>query len=325
MLVHHLTSVDGEIVFDLDPDVAGAAVGRTYLREGVTAEHGAVLARAATYRAAIFEERVAGAAATIRPRLIDTEAETFDRLRDEVAPMAEAGRFALADERSSVARGIVAAMAAWFRGLEGRRIVVHGFDDLGAEVARLVVERGGHLAGVSTASGAIASGSGLDIDAVEATRADHGELFVTQLGLELHRTDEALDLAVDAAVLGGAVGTIDRETAERISAAVVVPSSDAPYAEAGLDVLRRRGIVALPDTVTTAGPTLEALAPRGLTDAEIAARADRLIGERIEGARSSKVDPYRYATTLADTFLTTWVPADHLPDGPAVLPTPSMP
>ncbi len=325
VLVHHLTSVDGEIAFDLDPDVVGTAVGRLYLREGATVDHAAVLARAATYRAALFEERVAGAAVTVRPRLIDTDSETLARLRAEVEPLTEAGRFALADEPASVARGVVAAMQAWFRTLDGRRVVVHGFDDLGAEIARLVVERGGILAGVSNASGAVASGSGLDPVVVDAARADHGDLFVTQLGLELHRSDEALDLAVDAIVVGGDVGALDREIAERVGAAVVVPSSDAPYAETGLDTLRRRGVVALPDMATTAGPALEAMAPRGLTAAEKAGRADRLIAERIEGARASKVDPFRYAATLAETFLTTWLPADQLPDGPAVLTTPSMP
>lgn len=325
MRVHHLTSVDGEVVHDLDPDTVPGAVARVYLRDGVTADDGGLLARAATYRAALFEERVPGAAVTVRPRLIDSEEETLGRVRDEIAPLAETERLTLASETTSVARGAVAALDGWLGGLDGRRVVIHGFDDVGSEVARAVVDRGGRLAGLSNTSGAIASGSGLDVSTIDEARATHGDLFVTALGLELHLPDELLDLSVDAIVVGGDVGVVDEDLALRVTASTVVPLSDAPFTEVGLDTLRRRRVVALPDTATTAGPMLEALAPRGLSDAERATRSDRLIHERIDGARRSKVDPLRYVTTLADTFLATWVPADIRPAAPAVRAAPTLP
>lgn len=309
MHLHHLTSVDGEIVWDVDPDVVAGAGGRVYLRDDLTIDHAATLAAAATDRAALFEERVAGAAATIRPRLIDTDDETLARFAAEIEPMIESDRFHPADESASPAHGIVAAMDAWFGGLEDRRVAIRGLDELGMAVAAAVVARGGRLVGVSNASGAVATGAGLDLDQLREARAVHGELFVAELGLELHLPDELFGLAVDAVVLGGGVGSLDAEIAGRIGAAVVVPSSDAIYAADGLDALRRRRIVPLPDIVTTAGPMLESSAPPGLTPDERRARAERLITDRIGGARRSKVDPIRYVETLADTFLTTWVPS----------------
>ncbi len=318
MHLHHLTSVDGEIVLDLDPDVVTGAVGRVYLREGITADDAALLARAATYRAALFEERVAGAAVTIRPRLIDSDEETLGRLRGEIEPLTASGRFVAAAESVDPARGAVAAVEAWFGGLDGRSIAVHGFDAGARGVAAEIVRRGGRLVGVSNTSGAVADASGLDLDRLMAEEEAHGSLFVTHLGLELHLPDELLGLAVDAVVLTGGVGSIDAEVAARVGAAVVVPTADAAYATSGLDRLRRRQIVPLPDVVTTAGPMLESSAPRGLSPAEKQARADRLIAERIDGARSSKVDPIEYATTLADTFLATWVPAEIRPTTHAI-------
>lgn len=325
MHVQHLTSVDGELVHDLDPETVDGAVARVHLRDGVTADDGGLLARAATYRAALFEERVPGAAVTVRPRLIDTPEETLARVHDELAPLEESGRLSLAAETTSVARGAVTALDAWLGGVAGRRVVIHGFDDLGSEIARAVVERGGRLAGLSTTSGAVASGAGLDPETVTQARAEHGDLFVTELGLELHLPAELLDLAVDAIVVGGGVGIVDDEFSRRVGASVVVPVTDAPFTETGLDTLRRRRIVALPDTATTAGPMLHALAPRGLSDDERSARAERLIHERMDGARRSKIDPLRYATTLADTFLATWVPAGIRPAEPAVRAAPTLP
>ncbi len=312
MHLQHLTSVDGEIVWDIDPDLVPGARGRVYLREGVTSDDGGRLARRATERAALFEERVAGAAATIRPRLIDTDDETLERFRAEVHPLADADRFRPVDEPASAAPGVVAALEAWFGGLGGRRVAISGLDDLGLSIADGIAERDGVVAGVSNASGAVATAGGLDPRELRASRAEHGELFVTELGLELHLPDELHGLAVDALVVGGRVGIVDRELAGVVGADVIVPTSDAAYTAEGLDGLRRRRIVPLPDIATTAGPMLEAAAPPGLTPAERTARAERLIADRIGGARLSKVDPVRYAETLAETFLATWVPADVL-------------
>lgn len=309
MHLQHLTSVDGEIVWDVDPAVVGGARGRVYLRDDVTVDHGARLARTATDRSALFEERVVGAAATIRPRLIDTEEDTLGRFRAEVRELETADRFHPVDEPSDPAPGVVAAMDSWFDGLAGRRIALVGVDALGLSIADLVVERGGRIVGVSNRSGSVATSAGLDPAELRSARARHGDLFVTEIGLELHLPDELLGLAVDAIVVGGGVGIVDRALAAAIGADVVVPTSDAPYTADGLHELRRRRIVPLPDLATTAGPMLEASAPPGLTPAERTARAERLIADRIGGARLSKVDPVRYVDTLAETFLATWVPA----------------
>ena len=308
MHLQHLTSVDGEIVWDVDPDVVAGARGRVYLREGLTVDDGARLARAATDRAALFEERVVGAAATIRPRLIDTVEETLARFRDEVGELEAADRFHPADEPADPAPGVVAAIDAWFDGLAGRRVALVGLDDLGLSVADSVVDRGGRVVGVSNRSGAVATSAGLDPRELRSARSAHGDLFITDLGLELHLPDELLGLAVDAILIGGGVGVVDRELAGVIGADVVVPTSDAAYTAGGLDELRRRRVVPLPDLATTAGPMLEASAPGGLTPAERTTRAERLIADRLGGARLSKVDPVRYVETLADTFATTWVP-----------------
>jgi glutamate dehydrogenase (NAD(P)+) len=91
--VHHLHSVDGEIVFDLDPDVVTTAAGGTRVADDVTVDELALLARAMTYKLATFEARMGGAKAGIRPRLLDSHAETLQRYCDEIRPMVEAARF----------------------------------------------------------------------------------------------------------------------------------------------------------------------------------------------------------------------------------------
>lgn len=348
-MVHHLTSVDGEIVFDIDPDVVGASAGGTRVADDVTVDEVALLARAMTYKFAVFEDRLGGAKAGIRPRLLDSHAETMARYCEEIRPMVESGRFAtgadlgtttadfapllpadasarvidarvgdVAFEELVTGRGVVAAAAAWLGGLEGRTVAVEGFGAVGGGVAREVQRQGGRLVAVSTVRGAVADGAGLDVDALFEARAEHGDEFVRHLDLEVHRPAELHGLAVDVLVPGARTGVYDTEVAATVQASVIAPAANVPYTAAGLEVLRRNGVAALADFVCNAGALLAYRSPPGLTPEEVLSRVDRLIAERVEAARHAKMDPIRHATVLADTFLATWVPEEHRPQGPAV-------
>lgn len=351
MLVHHLTSVDGEIVFDIDPEVAGTTAGGTRVADGVTVDEVALLARAMTYKFAAFEIRLGGAKAGIRPRLLDTHAETMERYCAEILPLVETQRFltgadlgtttadfdpllppgaaariidsdveGVAFEELITGRGVVAAAAAWFGGLERRTVAIEGFGAVGGGVAREVVRRGGRVVAVSTLAGAVADSTGLDVDALFEARAEHGDAFVTHLDLEVHRPAELHRLPVDVLVPGARTGVYTADLADEVQATVISPAANVPYTVKGLDRLRRNHVVALPDFVCNAGAVIAYQAPRGLTPDEVLGRADRLIGERIEAAKLAKMDPIRHATLLADTFLTTWIPDEHRPEGPAVAP-----
>ena len=351
MIVHHLTSVDGEIVFDIDPEVCGTAAGGTRAADDVTVDEVALLARAMTYKFAVFELRMGGAKAGIRPRLLDRHSETMARYCDEIRPLVESGRFRtaadlgtrsedfapLADvdappavmreviegipfEQLVTGRGVVSAAAAWLGGLDGRTVAIEGFGAVGGGVAREVHRRGGRLVAVSTLHGAVADGAGLDLDALFDARAEHGDRFVQHLGLEVHRPRELHGLAVDVLVPGARTGVYDAELAASVQASVIAPAANAPYTVGGLDVLRRNGVTALADFVCNGGAVLAYTAPRGLSATEVLARVDRLIGERVEDAKVARMDPIRHATTLADTFLSTWIPEEHRPDGPALAP-----
>lgn len=331
MQVHHLRSVDGEIVYDMDPEVVAPAAGGTRLAEDVTVDELALLARAMTYTFAVFEGRIGGAKAGIRPRLLDSRAETLTRYCEEIQPLVDEGRFLTgADPREVIdgigfdglvtGRGVVAAAAAWLGTLEGRTVALEGFGKVGHGVAREVVRRGGRLVAVSTLRGAVAKAGGFDVDELVQARAEHGDSFVHHLGLEVHLPRELHELRVDVLVPGARVGVYDAGLAARVQAEVIAPAANVPYTVGGLAELRSRRIAALPDFVCNGGAVLAYQTSIALTPAEVLARVDREIGERIEAARLAKMDPIRHAAMLAETFLSTWVPEDQRPDGPAVAP-----
>lgn len=349
MQVHHLRSVDGEIVYDMDPEVVTPAAGGTRMVDDVTVDELALLARAMTYKFAVFEARMGGAKAGIRPRLLDSRAETIARYCDEIRPLVEARRFftgadlgtttadfaGLGDDTPAVfrevidgvgfeelvtGRGVVAAAAAWLGTLEGRTVAIEGFGKVGHGVAREVLRKGGRVVAVSTLRGAVAKAGGFDVDELVQARAEHGESFVHHLGLDVHLPRELHELRVDVLVPGARVGVYDAALAARVQAEVIAPAANVPYTVGGLAELRARRVATLPDFVCNGGAVLAYRSSGALTPAEVLARVDREIGERIEAARLAKMDPIRHAAMLAETFLSTWVPADQRPDGPAVAP-----
>lgn len=352
MIVVPLTTVDGEIVFDLPEEVAATAAGGTRVAEGVTVEETALLARAMTAKFATFGARLGGAKAGIRPRLIDTHAETMARYCEEIRPLVESGRFLtdadlgtrhadfatlragsradrfeeLVDgvpfEEVVTGRGVVAAAAAWFGGLDGRTVAVEGFGSVGAGVARAVDRAGGRVVAVSTIDGAVADGRGLAVERLLDARGRHGDRFVHELGLEVHRPAELYELEVDVLVPGARTGALDATVADRVQARVVVPAANVPYTEAGLARLRTAKIPALADFVCNGGAVLGHRLSAGLPVHEVLDLVEREIAGRVEASRLARIDPYVHAWTMAETFLGTWVPVECLPSGPPLAPEP---
>lgn len=139
-------------------------------------------------------------------------------------------------------------------GLEGKRAVVQGFGDVGANAARYLVEdEGVRLVGIVERDGAIVSDTGLEPGAV----AEH-----------LHRTGGVKDfpgarfvadgrsvLAADCDMLIPAAveNQVTADNAARIRAPLIVEAANGPVTFAAEQTLLRRGKVILPDLLVNAG------------------------------------------------------------------------
>src|SRR5207247_600993 len=145
------------------------------------------------------------------------------------------------------------------KGLDGRSVAIEGFGKVGGGVAREVARRGGRVAAVSTVAGCVADPAGLDVDRLLTLRQAHGDACVLGYGRPVMPPHQ-LFTEVNAEVLvpGTRPGAIDAQTARSLPSGVrvIAPAANAPYTEAGAEVLRQRGIVALPDFVCDPGAGL---------------------------------------------------------------------
>lgn len=137
--------------------------------------------------------------------------------------------------------------------LEGARVAIEGFGKVGAGTARACVRAGACLVGVSTVAGLLADAEGLDVEELLALRERYGDRLVDH-GPQLRRPREELfQLDCDVLIPGARPDSITATVAERLSCVVVAPAANIPYGGGAVEVLHRRGIVAIPDFLSNAG------------------------------------------------------------------------
>jgi glutamate dehydrogenase (NAD(P)+) len=199
--------------------------------------------------------------------------------------------------------------AAGNRGWDGRSVAIEGFGKVGGGVAREVTRRGGRMVAVSTVAGCVAEAAGLDVEQLLALRRAYGDACVLRYGLPV-MPPQQLFTEVDADVLvpGARPGTIGARTAGSLppGVRVIAPAANAPYTAAGADVLRRRGIVALPDFVCNAGAVIGYRSAAGATPDQVLAAVEARVTGLILEALSHPSGPLAGACERAGGFLRGW-------------------
>jgi glutamate dehydrogenase (NAD(P)+) len=220
-----------------------------------------------------------------------------------------------------VTAGAEAALSdRWGGGWDGRSAAIEGFGKVGGGVAREVTRRGGRVAAVSTVAGCLADPAGLDVERLLVLRRTHGDACVLHYGGPTGPPGE-LFTAVEAHVVvpGTRPGAISSRTAAALPASVrvVAPAANVPYTAPGAEVLRQRGIVALPDFVCNAGGVIGYRSASDATTDEVLASVEARITGLILEALPHPSGPLAGACERAGRFLRGWWGE---PPGPAYAP-----
>ncbi len=195
------------------------------------------------------------------------------------------------------------------QGWDGRSVAIEGFGKVGGGVAHEVTRRGGRVVAVSTLAGCLADPSGLDVEALLTLRRSYGDACVQHYGRPVGPPAE-LFTAVDADVIvpGTRPGVITGRTAGalRDGVQVVAPAANVPYTAQGADVLRRRGIVALPDFICNVGAVLGYRAAADATTDQVLASVGATISGLVRDVMDHPGGPLTGAYERGDEFLRGW-------------------
>ena len=157
---------------------------------------------------------------------------------------------------AATGRGVVYCLAEAARDLgidlEGARVAVQGFGNVGSWAARLVGELGCTVVAVSDVRGGAYAEHGLNVMAAYDWARESGSV-VGLKGTEQITNEELLELDVDVLVPAALDRVVREDNADRINARVVVEGANHPVTPAADEILHERGVVVVPDILANAG------------------------------------------------------------------------
>jgi len=136
--------------------------------------------------------------------------------------------------------------------LDGTRIVIQGFGNVGSNLARLVAEEGVRVIALSDSQGGVVNPFGIDVRAAIAHKAEHGRLNGLP-GTEEITNAELIELDCDVLAPCALEQVVSEENAPRVRAKIICEGANAPVTPAADEILEDKGVLILPDVLANAG------------------------------------------------------------------------
>lgn len=155
-------------------------------------------------------------------------------------------------------RGVMYVMQEYARDygieLKGSTVVIQGFGNVGAHLARLLTKSGARVVAATDVEGGLHNDKGLDIPRLFRHSYEERRPVGEFEGGDAITNDELWDIECDWLVPAALGGAISREShAGRIRCKVVVEAANSPVTPVADCILQDNGIVVLPDFLSNAG------------------------------------------------------------------------
>lgn len=148
-----------------------------------------------------------------------------------------------------ITRDTVQAMG---REVEGLRVAIQGYGDVGANAARYLDALGAKIVAVSDVHGGVHDPDGLDFATLQ-THYERTDSVVAMPGTQDCRGDALLHVECDVLIPAAINGVINRETVDGVQAPLIVEGANGPVTPYADYELTKRGVVIVPDIITNAG------------------------------------------------------------------------
>ena len=136
--------------------------------------------------------------------------------------------------------------------INGLRVAVQGFGNVGSFLAKFLAAEGATVIAVSDSTSGIYNPNGIDIETAIAHKQETGRL-TGLLGTEEITNEELLLLDCDVLAPCALEQVITTENADKVKAKIVCEGANGPTTPAADEILEERGILVLPDVLANAG------------------------------------------------------------------------
>jgi glutamate dehydrogenase (NAD(P)+) len=136
--------------------------------------------------------------------------------------------------------------------IDGCRVIIQGFGNVGSNAARLMVEHGYKIVGIAEQDGGLSNTNGIDIHQLIEYKYRNG----TTLGFggaEATPSEELLVSDCEILIPAATENVITSRNADRIKARIVVEGANGPTTAVADEILTEKRIFVVPDILANAG------------------------------------------------------------------------
>ena len=147
--------------------------------------------------------------------------------------------------------GVAAARDAGIS-LNGARICIQGFGNVGSTAARLFIEAGAKVVAVQDHTGTVYNPDGLQIDALVEHVSTHGGVS-GKPNVQSLSNEEFWAVESDILIPAALEGQINKSNANQINTRIIVEGANGPTTPEADDILTNKGVTIVPDVLANAG------------------------------------------------------------------------
>ncbi|CAM3717864.1 Glu/Leu/Phe/Val family dehydrogenase [Mesobacillus zeae] len=135
--------------------------------------------------------------------------------------------------------------------VEGMRIIIQGFGNVGSYLAQYLYELGAKVVGISDVLGGLYDENGLDIPYLLENRDSFG--IVTNRFQNSISNQELLEKECDVLIPAAISSVIHKDNATRLNCRIVIEAANGPTTKEALRILEDRNISVVPDILANSG------------------------------------------------------------------------
>jgi glutamate dehydrogenase (NAD(P)+) len=136
--------------------------------------------------------------------------------------------------------------------IDGARVAVQGFGNVGGTAGKLFADAGAKIVAVQDHTGSIYNAHGIDVAALQAHVRSQGGVGGFA-GAESTAADAFWTVDCDILIPAALEGQIHKDNATRIKAKMVIEGANGPTTPEADDILHDKGVLVLPDVIANAG------------------------------------------------------------------------
>lgn len=202
-----------------------------------------------------------------------------------------------------ILREFLKVSSGFQRPLSSIRIAIQGFGNVGANISRILFEKGFKIIAISDSKGALYDPDGIDIKKVMETKERTGiidravcySLGSNQEPCKMFTNEELLLLPVDILIPAALEDVITEENAGKVQAKIILEMANGPIARQADDLLTRRGIAIIPDILANSGGVvgsyfewMQSLEQKYWTEEQVLAKIDEKLATAFAAVAAEK-------------------------------------